>query len=91
MGTLRPLEVLNVFGGKFLKIIFYIVGDTWKKKNLQIPISQTWFEISTPNFYQLLTSIVTCSVLNMKALGASDLDFPPKTFKTSNGRSGPIF
>ena len=48
----RPFEVLDVFGRKskseapkafkfgFWKLFFYIVGDTWKTKNLKIWISQ---------------------------------------------------
>ena len=82
-----PLAYKN----SFRKLFFYIVGDTWKTKNLKIWISQKWFEISTPNFHQLLTSIGTHFVPNLKAFGALDLDFPPKTFKTSNGRGRPIF
>ena len=62
-----------------------------RKKNLQFWISHRWFEISTPNFHQLLTLIGTRFAPKMKALGASDLDFLPKTFKTSNGRSRPSF
>ena len=75
----------------FWKLFFYIVGDTWKTKNLRFWISQKWFEISTPNFHQLLTSIGTHFVPNLKALGALDLDFQPKTSKTSNGHGRLIF
>ena len=60
-----------------------------KTKQL-IWISQRWFEISTSNFHQLLNSIGTCFEQNLKALGASNLDFLPKPFKTSNGRGKPI-
>ena len=75
----------------FQKLFLYVVGDTWKTKNFKISISQKWFEISTPNFHQLLTSIGTHFVPNLKAFGALDLDFPPKTSKTSNGRGRPNF
>ena len=53
--------------------------------------NQKWIEISTANFHQLLTSMKTCFVQNLKAIGGLDLDFPPKVSKTSNGRGGPIF
>ena len=75
----------------FRKLFFYQLGRELKEKNVQISISQKWFEISTPNFHQLLTSIGTHFVPNLKAFGALDLDFPPKTSKTSNGRGGPNF
>ena len=38
-----------------------------------------------------LSSIRTSFLKNLKAFGALDLDFPPKTSKTSNGRGRPIF
>ena len=47
---------------------------------------QKWIEISRQNFHQLLNSIGTRFVPNMKVFGAQNLDFPPKTSKTSNGR-----
>ena len=75
----------------FRKLFFVQLGRELKEKNVQISISQKWFEISTPNFHQLFTSIVTRFVPNLKAFGASDLDFPPKTSKTSNGRGRSIF
>ena len=75
----------------FQKVFFYQLGKELKEKNVQISISQKWFEISTPNFHQLFTSIVTRFVLNLKAFGALDLDFPPKMSKTSNGRGRPNF
>ena len=81
----------TMYKNSFWKLFLYVVGDTWKTKNLKIWISQKWFEISTPNFYQLLTSIGTYFVLNMKVLGTSDLDFPPKMSKTQNGRGRPSF
>ena len=73
------------YKNNFQKLFLYLVGGTLKKKNFQIWISQSWLEISTPNFHQLLTSIGTRFVQNLKALGALDLDFPPKASKTSNG------
>ena len=79
------------YKNNFQKLFLYLVGGTLKKKNFQIWISQSWLEISTPNFHQLLTSMGTRFVQNLKALGASDLDFPPKASKTSNGRGRPIF
>ena len=61
------------------------------KRNFRIWISQKWFEISTPNFHQLLTLLGTRFVLNMKALAALNLNSPPKTSKPSNGHSRPNF
>ena len=75
----------------FWKVFSFQLGKELKVKNIQFRISQKWFEISTPNFHQLLTSLGNRFVPNMKALGALDLHFPPKTSKTSNGHSGPIF
>ena len=94
METLVIWKTLSWTYGKktvFEDFFFYIVWDTWKKKSFQFWISQKWFEISTPNFHQLFTSIGTRFVPSLKAFGASDLDFPPKTSKPSNGRSGSIF
>ena len=82
-----PTAYKNTFWKSFL----YVVGDTWRTKNLKIWISQKWFEISSPNFHQSLTSIGTHFVPILKTLGALDLDFPPKMSKTSNGRGRPIF
>ena len=73
------------------KYFFYQLGRELKEKNVQISISQKWFEISTPNFHQLLTSIGTRFVPNLKTFGASDLDFPPKMSKTLNGHGRSIF
>ena len=81
----------TMYKNNFQKLFSYIVGDTWKRKNLRFWISQKWFEISTPNFHQLLTSIGTHFVPNLKAFGALDLDFLPKTSKTSNGCGRPNF
>ena len=66
--------------------IFYLLGEEIKRQNLQFWISQEWFEVSVPNFYQLLTFIGTRFVQILMGLGASDLDFLPKTSKTSNWR-----
>ena len=82
-----PLAYKN----SFWKLFLYAKGKELEWKNDKIWISQKWFEISTPNFHQLFTSIGTHFVLNLKAFGALDLDFPPKTSKTSNGRGGPNF
>ena len=79
------------YKNSFWKLFLYLVGGTLRKKNFQIWISQSWLEISTPNFHQLLRSIGTRFAQNLKALGASDLDFPPKASKTSNGRGRSIF
>ena len=68
-----------------------VFGDELKRKNVKFSISQKWFEIPTPNFHQLLTLIGTRFVPDMKALDALDLDFLPKTSKTSTGRGRPIF
>ena len=75
----------------FWKVFSFQLGRELKVKNIQFRISQKWFEISTPNFHQLLTSLGNRFVPNMKALAASDLDFPPKASKTSWGRGRPIF
>ena len=89
LGPPRPFEVLDIFN--FQKLFLYVVGDTWKKKNLQISISQKWFEISSPNFHHLLTSIGTRSVPNMK--GIAHLKRLPRPWEVQNwnGRSGSIF
>ena len=73
-----PLEVLDVFGGKS-------ISDAPRALIFDAN------EIATPNFHKLLTLIGTHFVPDINALGASDLDFLPKTSKTSNKRSRPIF
>ena len=57
------------YKNNFQKLFLYQLGKELKEKNVQISISQKWFEISTPNFHQLLTSIGTHFAPNMKALG----------------------
>ena len=81
----------TAYKNNFQKLFLYVVGDTWTTKNLKIWISQKWFEISTPNFHQLSTSIGTRFVLNLKAPCALDLDFLPKTSKISNNLTGLFF
>ena len=56
-----------------------------KKNNIQFRMSQKLFEILTPKFHQLLASLGTCFVQNMKVLGGQQLDFMPKEFKKFNG------
>ena len=82
-----PLAYKN----SFRKLFLYAKGKELEWKNDKIWISQKWFEISTPNFHQLLTSIGTHFVPNLKDFGALNLDFPPKMSKASNGPSQPIF
>ena len=67
------------------------MGKELEEQNVQIRITQKWLEISTPKFHQLLTSMKTRFVQKVKVIGAQNLDFPPKTSKTSNGRGSPIF
>ena len=49
-----PLAYKN----SFRKLFLYAKGKELEWKNDKIWISQKWFEISTPNFHQLFTSIV---------------------------------
>ena len=74
----------------FGKLILYQVGKELKEKKPQISISQKWFEISTPNFHQLLTSIGTHFAQEMKAVGTLDLNFLPNMSTSSNGPSQAI-
>ena len=67
-------------GGGDLKVK---IGQSW--------IAKKWLEISTPKFHHLYISIETRFSPNLKVLGAKEMDFPPKMFKTSNGHSGDIF
>ena len=67
------------------------MGKKLERENVQCLISQKWFETSTQNFHQLLILIGTRFVQNLNALGGSDLDFPQKMSKTSNGSSRPNF
>ena len=71
----------------FWKLFLYIVGDNWKNKNLQFWISQKWFKISTPNFHQLFTSIVTRFVPNLYRIWISR----QKRLKLQMGVAGPFF
>ena len=61
-----------------------------ERKNLQSYVLKV-VEANNTNFCQFLTLIGTCFVSNLKALSASDLDFPPKMSKTSIGGSQPNF
>ena len=63
----------------------------FKNKNIEFLISQKQLEISTPNLYQLSSLTKNCFVQNLKALGATDLDLPPKPSKNSNGCGRHIF
>ena len=63
---------------KTLKLFLYLFGDELKGQNLQFWISQKWLEISTPNFYQLSTSMKIRFLQKIKVIGAQNLDFPPK-------------
>ena len=74
-----------------MKIIFIRSWGICRNKSFQFGISQKWLEISTPKFHQLLTSMKTLFVQKIKVIGAQNLDFPPKTSKTSNGRGRPNF
>ena len=82
-----PLAYKN----SFWKLFLYAKRKELQWKNVKFWISQNWFEISTPNFHQLFTSIGTHFVPNLKAFGGSALDFPPKASKTFNGCSRPFF
>ena len=79
------------YKNSFWKLFLYVVGKELEEQNGQIRITQKWLEISTPKFHQLLTSMKTRFVPKIKVIGAQNLDFPPKTSKTSNGCGGPNF
>ena len=79
------------YKNNFQKLFLYLIGGELKRQNSQFWIAGKWLEISTPKFHHLCISIETRFSPNMKALGAKEMDFPPKTFKTSNGHSRPIF
>ena len=66
------------YKNSFWKLFLYLFGDELKGQNLQFWISQKWLEISTPNFYQLSTSIKTRFVQKIKVIGPQNFDFPPK-------------
>ena len=94
------IENWNFFGlslppswkeNSFWKLFSFQLGGKVRPKKFQFLISHKWFEILAPNFHQLLTSIGTRFVPNLKTFGASDLDFPPKMSKTSNERGGSNF
>ena len=68
-----------------------IRGPKLKRQNSKFWIAGKWLEISAPKFYHLCISIKTHFSPNMKALGNKEMDFPPKMFKTSNGRSRHTF
>ena len=70
----------TMYKNNFQKLFSYIVGDTWKRKNLRFWISQKWFEISTPNFHQLLYSWEINFPPNLMLLATSKMDFLPKLF-----------
>ena len=85
------IENWNFFGlslppswkeNNFQKLFSFQLGGKLRPKIFQFLISQKWFEISAPNFHQLLTSIGTRFVPNLMTFGALDLDFPPEMPKT---------
>ena len=65
------------------------MGKELEEQNGQIRITQKWLEISAPKFHYLLTSMKTRFVQKMKVISAQNLNFPPKTSKTSNGCDRP--
>ena len=60
----------TMYKNNFQKLFSFQLGGKFRPKKFQFLISQKWFEISAPNFHQLLTLIGTRFVPNMKALGA---------------------
>ena len=80
-----------MYKNNFQKLFLYVMGKELEEQNGQIRITQKWLEISTPKFHQLLTSMKTRFVQKIKVIGAQNLNFLPKTSKTSNVRGGPNF
>ena len=76
------------YKNSFWKLFLSLVGRELERQNGQF---WKWLEISTPKFHHLYISMETWFSPNLKVLGAKEMDFPPKMFKTSNGRSGDIF
>ena len=62
----------------FQKGFWYHLGDTEKDEIFQFWISQNWLKISTPNFYQLSTSMKIRYLQKIEVIGAQNLDFLPK-------------
>ena len=79
-----PLAYKN----SFWKLFLHDKGKELEWKNVKFRISQTWFEISIPNFYQLKITIGDNFWQNLKALGVLKFEFPAKTFWNWNGRGG---
>ena len=65
-----PLRNLKLSLFFFLFILYAVksnnMGDRKKRKIVEFLISQKWFELSKPNFHQLLTFILTCFVQKKK-------------------------
>ena len=83
----RPFEVQNSFGGKSIlsqardtkfggKLTIHEYINWWK---FGVDISN-WFEISIPNFHQLLYPWVFNFPSNLVSLAWLRMDFPPKIF-----------
>ena len=66
------------YKNNFQKLFSFQLGGKLRPKIFQFSISQKWFEISAPNFHQLLTSIGTRFVPNMKAFKSLEFEFPAK-------------
>ena len=71
------IENWNFFGlslppswkeNNFQKLFSFQLGGKLRPKKFQFLISQKWFEISAPNFHQLLTSIGIRFVPNLKGI-----------------------
>ena len=63
----------------FRKVFFVQLGRELKEKNVQISISWKWFEISTPNYHQLFTTMKTYFVKN-QGHSCNGFGFPAKNF-----------